>query len=135
MFSTKGKQVFLKGLTNHFEEFQESLAKNMEDVVEAIKVYSQNYVPYDTGATHDSVYTEVKVEGNIIEGVVGYDAEKAIELRYARTGEVPDDNYVVENHEDINATFSTANNPNASPQWLLKGFKEFEPEIIKELTK
>ena len=135
MFTNKSKQVFLQTIQKELVGLEERVEKNMEKLVSQIEERAKFYSPYDTGATWDSAYSSVTVENGIIEGIVAFDGEKAVELRYQRTGEVPDSEYVITNHENINAKFNTTYNPNASSQWLLRAFKEFEGKIKEELVK
>jgi len=131
----KGVDKFIETLVAGLEQTKAKVAENMEPLVEQIGVRANYYVPYDTGATHDSLGSRVSVEPKAIVGEVFYDMEKAVELRYARTGEVPDLEYVQYNHDNLSIKFNQAINPNASPQWLVKSFKEYEPRVAQELTK
>jgi hypothetical protein len=131
----KGVDKFINTLVEELEQVKTKVADNMKPLTENIGVRANYYVPYQTGATHDSLGSDVSVETHAIVGKVYYDMEKAVELRYARTGEVPDLEYVQYNHDNLNMKFNQTINPNASPQWLLKAFKEYEPVFIKELAK
>lgn len=131
----KGVDKFIDTLVAQLEQVKTTVANNMEPLTQEIGIRANYYVPYNTGATHDSLGSEVKVEPRLIIGTVYYDMEKAVELRYARTGEVPDLDYVQYNHDNLNIKFNQEINPNASPQWLLKAFKEYEPNFVQELAK
>ena len=132
----KNLEVFFKQFDNVFNQMEDRLVGNMIDAIDMVGERANYYVPVDTGATKDSLFTDIEVQDGLITGIVGYDVERAFSLRNSRRGFVgTDPNYIITNHEDINRQFRTDNNPNASPQWLLKAVTESVPEINEELNK
>lgn len=96
-----------KALTDELKGAQNDLIKKLERVLDVVEEVSQQLVPIDTGATKESFYREVKIEGDKVVARAGYDRDGAL-------------SYPVYIHE-IEMNWSQ---PGKSSRFLARGFEQ-----------